>query len=214
MFGLADGCTMSAKKDGLANIGGFVALNDDALAQRLKTQLILVEGFPTYGGLAGRDLEAVAQGLQEVTDEEYLRFRVGQVRALGERLVSHGVPVVRPFGGHAVYVDIRRFFPHIPQSEFPAQAFTVELYRRHGIRTGEFGSLTFSTRDPSSGELRPPELELVRLAIPRRVYTGSQLAFAADAIGELYAQRDEVRGYRIVYEAELLRHFTARLEPL
>ena len=214
MFSLGDGCTMSAKKDGLANIGGFVALNDDALAEKIRARLILVEGFPTYGGLAGRDLEAIAQGLSEVVDDEYLRFRVGQVRAFGARLEKAGVPVVRPFGGHAVYIDIRRFLPHVPQSEFPAQAFTVELYRRYGIRTGEFGALTFSTRDPESGELRPPALELVRLAIPRRVYTASQLAFAADAIAELYSERDQVRGLRLDWEPPFLRHFTARLSPL
>jgi tyrosine phenol-lyase len=213
MFSMADGCTMSAKKDGLANIGGFVALNDDALAAKIKTRLILLEGFPTYGGLAGRDLEAVAQGLQEVVDHDYLTFRIGQVRAFGEALASAGVPVVRPFGGHAVYVDARRFLPHIPPAQFPAQAVVVELYRRYGIRACEFGSLTFSTRDPATGAMRPPALDLVRLAVPRRVYTESHLKFAASSVVDLFKNRDEVRGLRIEWEAPFLRHFTARLAP-
>ena len=210
LFSLGDGCTMSAKKDGLANIGGFVALNDTAWAQKMKQILILMDGFPTYGGLAGRDLEAIAQGLEEVLDEDYLAYRIGQVRYFGDLLRAGGVPIIEPTGGHAVYVDVKRFLPHVPQPRFPAQALVVELYRRHGIRAGEFGSLTFSTVDPATGATRYPALEMVRLAIPRRVYTASHLEYVADALIELFEHRDEIRGLRLVYEAPVLRHFTAR----
>lgn len=214
MFSLGDGCTMSAKKDGLANIGGFVALNDGALAARIKERVILMDGFPTYGGLAGRDLEAIAQGLEEVVDEDYLRCRVGQVAALAETIADAGVPLVRPTGGHAVYVDACRFLPHVPPSQFPAQALVVELYRRYGIRACEFGSLTFSTRNPATQKLEPAAMELVRLAVPRRVYTASHLAFAAKALADLYAHRADVRGLHITHESPTLRHFTARLAPV
>jgi tryptophanase len=207
-FALADGCTMSAKKDGLVNMGGFVATNDDDLATDLKNMLILIEGFPTYGGLAGRDLEAMAQGLEEVVEERYLAHRIGQVRACGERLLAAGVPIVLPIGGHALYLDARRFLPQIPQDEFPGQALACELYLEGGIRGVEVGGLMFGT----GGHW--PELELVRLAVPRRVYTQSHIDYVADACIGLWGRRDHVRGLRLVYEAPVLRHFTARLEPL
>ena len=214
MFQCADGCTMSAKKDGLANIGGFLAMRDKALFERLKNMLILIEGFPTYGGLAGRDLEAVARGLREVLDERYLAFRVGQVRALWERLDAAGIPLLRPPGGHAVYLDARRFLPHLPQERFPAQALTVALYLEGGIRAVEIGGAMFGRTDPETGETVWPELELVRLAVPRRVYTNAHLEYVAEVIERLYAERDRIPGLRMVYEAPVLRHFTARFEPV
>ncbi len=214
MFHCADGCTMSAKKDGLANIGGFIAMRDKALFERLKNMLILIEGFPTYGGLAGRDLEAVARGLREVLDERYLEFRVGQVRAFWERLDRSGIPLLRPPGGHAVYLDARRFLPHLPPERFPAQALTVALYLEGGIRGVEIGGVMFGRTDPATGETVWPELELVRLAIPRRVYTNAHLEYVAEVIERLYAERDGIPGLRMVYEAPVLRHFTARFEPV
>jgi len=206
-FELGDGCTMSAKKDGLVNIGGFVASNDEALATKITNMLILIEGFPTYGGLAGRDLEAMAQGLEEVLDERYLEHRIRQVREFGEALVARGVPIIRPIGGHAVYLDAKRFLPHIPQHEFPAQALTCALYLEGGIRGVEIGGLMFEA------DGKWPELELVRLAVPRRVYTKSHLDYVAEVCGTLYERRTEIVGLRITYEAPVLRHFTARLEP-
>jgi tyrosine phenol-lyase len=214
LFALGDGCTMSAKKDGLVNIGGFLALNDSKWAEGITNLLILVEGFPTYGGLAGRDLEAMARGLEEVLSEDYLAFRVGQVAHLGAMLDEAGVPIVKPVGGHAVYLDARRFLDHLPQSQFPGQALVVGLYREFGIRAVEVGSLMFGHRDPATGEPVYPRLDLVRLAIPRRVYTTEQMRYVADAVIELYRERRRLRGLRIVYEAPVLRHFTARLEEL
>ena len=214
MFSYGDGCTMSAKKDGLVNIGGFLALNDDETAQKVTNLLILIEGFPTYGGLAGRDLEAVARGLREVLNEDFLRYRVGQVKYLGDLLTEAGVPIVKPTGGHAVYLNAKKFLPHIPQSQFPGQALTVALYREAGIRAVEIGSLMFAHRDPETGETVYPELELVRLAIPRRVYTTQHMNYVAESIIELYRNREKIRGLKIVYEAPVLRHFTARLEEI
>ena len=214
LFSYGDGCTMSAKKDGLVNIGGFLAMNDDETAQKVTNLLILIEGFPTYGGLAGRDLEAVARGLREVLNEEYLHYRVSQVKYLGDLLDQAGVPIVKPTGGHAVYLNAKKFLPHIPQSQFPGQALTVALYREAGIRAVEIGSLMFAHRDPETGETVYPELELVRLAIPRRVYTTQHMNYVAESIIELYRNREKIRGLRIVYEAPVLRHFTARLEEI
>jgi len=212
MFHAADGCTMSAKKDGLANIGGFIAMRDGRLFEQLKNMLILIEGFPTYGGLAGRDLEAVARGLREVLDERYLEFRVGQVAAFWERLDGCGIPVMSPPGGHAVYLDARRFLPHIPQDRFPAQALTVALYREGAVRAVEIGGTMFGRVDPETGAAVWPELELVRLAIPRRVYTNTHLEYVAEVIEALYRNRDAIRGLRLVHAPQVLRHFTARFE--
>lgn len=214
LFSYGDGCTMSAKKDGLVNIGGFLALNNRDWAEKVTNLLILVEGFPTYGGLAGRDLEAIARGLKEVLDEDYLAFRIGQVRYLGEMLKDAGVPILEPVGGHAVYLNAREFVPHIPQEQFPAQALTVALYREAGIRAVEIGSLMFAHKDPETGEVRYPKLELVRLAIPRRVYTTQHMIYVAESIAKIYQKRDEIKGLRIVYEAPYLRHFTAKLEEV
>jgi len=214
MFSYGDGATMSAKKDGLVNIGGFLAMNDSDLAQRITNMLILIEGFPTYGGLAGRDLEAIARGLEEVLNEDYLRFRINQIRFLGEMLIEQGIPIVKPVGGHAVYIDAKRFLPHIPQSQFPGQALVVELYRRAGIRAVEIGSLMFAGKDPQTGETIYPKLELVRLAIPRRVYTSMHMQYVAEALVEIYRERDQIKGLQIEYEADILRHFTARLKPV
>jgi len=213
-FDLAEGCTMSAKKDALVNIGGFIATSDADLAGRLSNALILMEGFVTYGGLAGRDLEAMARGLEEVLDERYLEHRVGQVRRFGERLLAAGVPILRPIGGHAVYLDARRFLPHIPQSRYPAQALACALYLEGGVRGVEIGGLMFGAPDEKTGEMRWPALELVRLAIPRRVYTDDHLAYVADVCAKLYRERDGLRGLRVVKRAPVLPHFTARLEPL
>jgi len=213
-FDLADGCTMSAKKDALVNIGGFIAINDSDLAGRLSNALILMEGFVTYGGLAGRDLEAMARGLEEVLDERYLEHRVGQVRRFGERLLAAGVPILQPVGGHAVYLDAKRFLPHIPQHHYPAQALTCALYHEGGVRAVEIGGLMFGAPDEKTGEMRWPALELVRLAIPRRVYTDDHLAYVADVCAKLYRERDRLRGLKVVKRAPVLPHFTARLEPL
>ena len=213
IFALSEGCTMSAKKDGLANIGGFLALRAEAWVERLKNKLILIEGFPTYGGLAGRDLEAIAIGLEEVLDEDYLSFRVGQVTAFGEELVSAGVPVVEPIGGHAVYIDARAFAPHLAPEEYPAEALTIALYREGGIRAVEIGGVMFGRPDPSRpGREILPDLDLVRLAVPRRVYTNSHLEYVADVVRRLHRQPEKLRGVRIVRQAPVLRHFTAEFE--
>lgn len=209
MFDLADGATMSAKKDGLVNIGGFVATRDTTLADRLREQLIVFEGFPTYGGLARRDLEAISIGLEEATELDYLAHRVGQVRYLAQRLDAAGVPFLRPPGGHGIYLDVRRFLPHLPTAALPGQALVVELYREGAVRTVEVGSIMF-------GDGASPEeagLELVRLAIPRRVYSVSHLDFVARTVLAVYARRAEVRGLRMTYAPEHLRHFTARFAP-
>ncbi len=213
IFSYADGCTMSAKKDGLANIGGFLALNDDDLAQQCRNLLILTEGFPTYGGLAGYDMEAIAQGLREVLDEDYLRYRIRSTEYLAEALTAEGVPIVQPPGGHAVYIDARAMLPQIPSSQYPAQALAVELYREGGIRPVEIGSMMFG-RPREDGTEEPAALELVRLTIPRRVYTQSHIDYVIEVIARVNARREDIRGYRIVWQAPFLRHFTARLEPL
>jgi len=207
-----DGCTMSAKKDGLVNMGGFLCLQNEELAREITNLLILVEGFPTYGGLAGRDLEAMAQGLTEVLDEEYLEYRVGQVRTLGTLLAEAEVPMLVPYGGHAIYLNARRFLPHIPQAEFPAQALTVALYREAGIRAVEIGTLMFGREGENGPEF--PALEMVRLAVPRRVYTSAQIQYVAEAVARIHANRERIRGLRLTYEAPVLRHFTARLEEV
>jgi tryptophanase len=215
VFSLADGCTMSAKKDGLANIGGFLALRDETWVERLKNKLILIEGFPTYGGLAGRDLQAVALGLREVLNEEYLAFRVGQVTAFGEALARDGVPVVEPIGGHAVYIDGRAFAPHLPPEQYPGQGLTVALYREGGVRAVEIGGVMFGKPDPKHpGREILPDLDLVRLAVPRRVYTNTHLEYVADVIRGVHRSPQSLRGIRIVHQASVLRHFTARFEPI
>jgi tyrosine phenol-lyase len=212
LFGYGDGCTMSAKKDGLVNIGGFLSLNRDQWAQDITNMLILVEGFPTYGGLAGRDLEVMARGLREVLDEDYLRFRIGQVRYLGELLNNAGVPILKPIGGHAVYLNAKEFVPHIRRDEFPAQALAVALYREYGIRGVEIGTVMFGKNDTATGRTIYPELEMVRLAIPRRVYTNMQITYVAESIIDLYRDRERIRGLTLTYEASVLRHFTARFQ--
>jgi tryptophanase len=214
VFALADGATMSAKKDAIVNIGGFLAMNDDELYQRACNELILREGFPTYGGLAGRDLDAMAVGLREGLNEDYLAYRLGQTEYLGKRLLEAGIQIIEPPGGHAIYVDARHLFPHIPQSQFPGQALAVELYLRGGIRTVEIGSVMFAHPDPQTGAMVYPNLELVRLALPRRVYTQSHLDYIVEILAEIAAERERVCGYRFTYAPELLRHFTARFEPV
>jgi tryptophanase len=211
LFSYGDGCTMSAKKDGLVNIGGFLAFNSDDWARKATNLLILIEGFPTYGGLAGRDLEAMARGFQEVLNEDYLRFRISQVRGLGEDLAAAGVPIIHPVGGHAVYVNAKAFLPHIPPEQFPGQALVVALYREAGIRAVEIGSLMFAHRDTTTGEWHYPALELVRLAIPRRVYTSMHMRYVAESLADIHRRREQLRGFRIVEEPPFLRHFTARL---
>jgi len=214
MFSHADGCTMSAKKDGLANIGGFLATNDEELARQERDLLILTEGFPTYGGLAGRDLDAIAVGLHEALDEDYLRYRIRSTTYLGEHLVAIGVPIVQPPGGHAIYLDAAAFLPHLPPLALPGQALVVELYREAGIRAVEIGTVMFGRRDPVTGEESAAPMELVRLAIPRRVYTQSHVDYVIEAIGNVWARREAIGGFRIVEQAPFLRHFTARFAPL
>ena len=211
VFACADGCLVSAKKDGLVNIGGFIALRDAAWVPDLRTRLILTEGFPTYGGLAARDLEAIAVGLDEVLDERYLEYRVAVTRYIADGLARAGVPTLRPPGGHAVYLDARALLPQIPPEQFPAQALAVELYRAEGIRGCEIGSVMFG-RQPD-GTFRPAAMELVRLAIPRRVYTQAHIDYVLEGIAELAERRIELRGLRIVSEPAFLRHFTARFAP-
>ncbi len=213
MFALADGCTMSAKKDGLSNIGGFLALNDPEVAAQCRNLLILTEGFPTYGGLAGYDLEAVARGLEEVVEEEYLRYRIRSTAYLADKIVEAGVPIVQPPGGHAVYLDAKRMLPHVPPWEYPAHALGVELYRNGGVRGVEIGTVMFGKPKPD-GHDDPAPMELVRLAIPRRTYTQSHIDYVAEVIIDVAAAAEGLKGYRIVDQAPWLRHFTARFEPL
>ena len=212
MFSYADGCTMSAKKDGMANIGGFLALNDDDLAARCRTIEILTEGFPTYGGMAGYDLEAIAVGLYEALDEGYLRYRIRSIAYLGEKLIAAGMAIVQPTGGHAVYLDARAMLPHIPPLCYPAWSLNNALYLVGGVRGVEIGSVMFGLRP--DGTEQPAANELVRLAFPRRVYTQSHVDYLAEVILAVFAQRERLPGYRIVSQAPVLRHFTARLEPI
>ena len=205
MFSYGEGCTMSAKKDGMANIGGFLCTNDEMLAQQEKDLLILTEGYPTYGGLAGRDLEAVAVGLQEALEEDYLRYRIASTAYLGNHIAEQGVPIVQPPGGHAVYLDARAFLPHIPPEQFPGVALATELYLEGGIRSVEIGGLMFGAA---------AKMDLVRLAIPRRVYTQSHIDYVVEVILEVWKRREQIQGLRLTYEAPFLRHFTARLEPV
>ena len=210
MFSLADGCTMSAKKDAIVNIGGFLCTNDDAVAQAEKDLLILTEGFPTYGGLAGRDLEAIAVGLEEGLEEEYLRYRIASTAYLGDHIAAAGVPIVQPPGGHAIYIDARACLPHIPPAQFPGVALAAELYVEGGIRSVEIGTLMFGERGVD-GEERPAAQDLLRLAIPRRVYTQSHIDYVVEVILEVWRRREAIRGLELTYQAPFLRHFTARL---
>jgi tryptophanase len=212
MFSLADGCTMSAKKDGMANIGGFLALNDADLALRCRSRLVLTEGFPTYGGLAGYDLEAIAVGLREALDEDYLRYRIRSIAYLGDKLHAAGVPIMTPPGGHALYLDAGRLLPHIPWSEYPAWALSLALYVEGGIRAAEIGSVMFGLQE--DGTERPAPLELVRLAFPRRVYTQSHVDYVAEVVQHVARRADRIRGVRIVEAPPVLRHFTARFAPV
>jgi tryptophanase len=205
MFALGDGCTMSAKKDGMANIGGFLCTNDDILARQEKDLLILTEGYPTYGGLAGRDLEAIAVGVQESLQEDYLHYRIASTAYLGNHLSERGVPIVEPPGGHAIYLDARAFLSHVPQTEFPGVALAAELYLEGGIRSVEIGTLMFA---------EAAKMDLVRLAIPRRVYTQSHIDYVVEVILRVWERRAQIKGMRLTYEAPFLRHFTAHLEPV
>jgi tryptophanase len=211
-FGLADGCTMSAKKDGLSNIGGFLAMNDDRWAEACRNLLILTEGFPTYGGLAGYDLEAIARGLEEVVEEPYLRYRIRSIEYLADKLVAAGVPIIRPAGGHAVYIDARTLLPQVPPLQYPGIAVANALYVEAGIRGVEIGTVMFG-KHPDGSE-SPATMDLVRLAIPRRVYTQSHIDFVAEAVIYVAGMKDRLRGYRIAEAPQVLRHFTARFEPL
>ena len=214
IFSLADGATMSAKKDAIVNIGGLLAMNDDDLFQQACNELILREGFPTYGGLAGRDLDAVAVGLAEGLEEDYLSYRLGQTAYLAGGLLEAGVPIVEPPGGHAVYIDAGSLLPHIPRDEFPGQALAVELYLEGGIRGVELGSVAFAHPDPETGEMHYPLMELVRLAIPRRTYTQAHMDVAAEAIKAVYDVREQTKGLKMVYEPKYLRFFQARFQPI
>ncbi|MHA1227979.1 MAG: tryptophanase [Candidatus Hodarchaeales archaeon] len=213
LFSYTDGCLVSAKKDGLVNIGGFIALNDKTLATKIKERMVVVEGFPTYGGLAGRDLEAIARGLTEVLDENYLKYRYEQLQYLGAGLEHGQVPILKPVGGHSVNLDALKFLPHIHQSKFPGWALTIALYERYGIRAVELGSVMFA-RKQADGTWIYPKLDLVRLAIPRRVYSQEHLNYIIDSIVDLYKHREEIKGMRITYDPGVLRHFTAKFEPI
>lgn len=214
MFSYADGCTMSGKKDGLVNMGGFLAVNDDELARNARNILVVTEGFLTYGGLAGHDLEAFARGLDEVLQEDYLKYRIRSVSYLGQELHTSGIPIYHPPGGHAIYLDASTFLPHIPGYAYPGQALACEIYLTGGIRTCEIGSVMFGKKDPASGEFVPARLEMVRLAIPRRVYTQSHIDYVVECIADVYKRREKIKGLRIVYEPPMLRHFTARFKPM
>jgi len=213
LFSYADGCTMSAKKDAFANIGGFLAMHQEELALKCRNLLVITEGFPTYGGLAGRDLEAISIGLKEVMDESYLQYRIRSIEYLANKLMSAGVPIMQPAGGHAVYLDAKEFLSHIPVNQYPGQALTGALYLHGGIRSVEIGSLMFGKYDGDKN-LIPAQLELVRLAIPRRVYTQSHIDYVAEVIIEVFLDRKKIKGLRIIEESPMLRHFTAKLKPV
>jgi tyrosine phenol-lyase len=213
MFSYADGVTMSAKKDALVNIGGFLALNNENLAMSCRNLLIVTEGFPTYGGLAGRDLEAIAIGLEEILDENYLQYRIRSVEYLGEKLINAGIPIIEPPGGHAIYIDAKRFLPEIPSNQYPGQSIVCALYQEGGIRSVEIGSVMFGKYDENKN-LISPDMELVRLAIPRRVYTQSHIDYVSEVVIDVFENRAKLKGYKIIYEAPMLRHFTARFESL
>jgi tyrosine phenol-lyase len=214
MFSYADGCTMSAKKDALANIGGFLAMNDNDLAAKSRNLLIVTEGFPTYGGLAGRDLEAIAQGLDEILDEDYLRYRIRSVEYLGDKFTAIGIPIVQPPGGHAIYIDAKGLLPHIPPHEYPGQSVVSEFFRVGGIRSVEIGSVMFGKYDSNTGAFFSPPMELVRLAIPRRVYTQSHMDYVVEVAEEVFKNRTNLKGFKIIEEAPTLRHFTAKFKRL
>ncbi len=214
IFSLADGATMSAKKDAIVNIGGFLAVNDSALFEKICNELILREGFITYGGLAGRDLDAIAVGLKEGLSEEYLAYRLGQTAYFLNELKKQGIPVIEPAGGHAVYIDAGKMLPHIPQAEFPGQSLVVEIYRSGGIRSVELGSVAFAYPDPDTGEMHFPEMELVRLALPRRTYTQSHLDYVVNVLKNITAKKKSLSGYRILKAPKLMRHFSATFEPI
>ncbi|MBW2441025.1 MAG: tryptophanase [Deltaproteobacteria bacterium] len=214
MFSYADGCTMSGKKDGLVNMGGFLAVNDDDLAQKARNILVVTEGFPTYGGLAGHDLQAFAFGLEEVLAEDYLKYRLRSIEYLGEHLTALGVPIFQPPGGHAIYIDAAAFLPHIPAHEFPGQALACELYLYGGIRSCEIGSVMFGRTDAATDTFQPAKLEMVRLAIPRRVYTKSHIDYVVECVAKVFEKRNNIKGMRIVKEPPVLRHFTAVFESL
>ena len=212
MFSYGDGCLMSAKKDAIVNIGGFLALNDSNLAEKAKQVEILGEGFPTYGGLAGRDLEAIACGLYEALDEEYLKYRITSISYFGEGLKRHGIPIVEPPGGHAIYVNAKKFLSHIPACEFPGHALACELYLEAGIRACEIGSLMFGKHN--NGKFIPAQMELLRLAVPRRVYTQSHIDYVIEAFGFIARRKEEIKGYKILEASSVLAHFTAKLAPV
>lgn len=214
MFSYVDGALMSAKKDGLANMGGFVALDDEDLQRKIGELLIVIEGFLTYGGMSGRDIDAVATGLQEVLNEDYLAYRVGQMEYFGKIIEQAGAPIVKPTGGHAIFIDAGKFLPHIAPEHYPGQSLTVQMYRVGGIRAVEIGSLMFGGKDPETGKIYNAPRELVRLAVPRRVYTASHLDYVADIIAQISAEKDTLKGYKVTREAKLLRHFTAELEEM
>jgi len=212
MMNYADGCTMSAKKDGLANIGGFICTNKKGLAEQEKNLLILTEGFPTYGGLAGRDLDAIAVGLEEVLDEEYLRYRLAEAKYLGDKLLEIGYPIVQPPGGHAVYIDAKKLLPHIPDGQYPGQALSVELYLAGGIRTVEIGSVMFGKIDAKTKKETPAEMELVRLALPRRTHTQSHIDYVLEVARAVFNNKDNIRGMKIIEQPKFLRHFSAKFD--
>lgn len=213
MFSYADGCTMSAKKDAFANIGGFLAINDEDWYIKCRNLLIITEGYLTYGGLAGRDMDAIAQGLKEILDENYLKYRIESTKYVGKMLLENGIPIIKPVGGHAIYIDAKSFLPHIPAKEFPAHSLTCELYLAGGIRAVEIGSVMFGRYD-SNGEMIPADMELVRLAIPRRVYTKSHFDYIVEILKEIKQYKDKIRGYKIIEEPKFLRHFTAKFNPV